>query len=183
MLCNGSTPALHYEVYLKKTNWKLINKNFEGATFILNGISLSVNIDLSFIIVLCPKSSSASSPFSLSIPTTPYPPWLPLLFAPCACGCQGNSSNLPTHVPVGQGAIRGLSTSLSSCYKWCWQDGEGPRLCFEGQQGRSPALCQWLLGPAQTSFAKYRHWSKGPIQPHTHITTVTSPGFECISRL
>eukprot|EP00064_Thunnus_orientalis_P015909 superscaffoldBa00003047_g15971 len=54
----------------------------------------------------------------------------------------GNSSNLPTHVPVGQGAIRGQSTSLSSCHKWYWRDGEGSRLCFEGQRGRSPALSQ-----------------------------------------
>lgn len=66
----------------------------------------------------------------------------PLLFGLCACGRQGNSSNLPTHVPVGQGAIRGQSTSLSSCHKWCWRDGEGPRPCFEGQRGRSPPLCQ-----------------------------------------
>lgn len=89
----------------------------------------------------------------------------PLLFGLCACGRQGNSSNLPTHVPVGQGAIRGQSTSLSSCHKWCWRDGEGPRLCFEGQRGRSPALCQWLLGPPD------QHGKKKALKQRSNSTT------------
>lgn len=107
-----------------------------------------------------------------------YP--VPLLFGLCSCGHQGNSSNLPTHVPVGQGAIRGQSTSLSSCHKWCWWDGEGSRLCFEGQQGRSPALCLWLSG-SPDQHRKIHLWNEVPIQPHTDITIVTRPGFECTS--
>lgn len=127
-----------------------------------------------------PVCLSASSPccFHLSIHVfLLLSPARPLLFGLCACGHQGNSSNLPTHVPVGQGAIRGQSTSLSSCHKWCWQDGEGPRLCFEGQRGRSPALCQWLLGPPD-QHCKIQLWNEGPIQPHADITIVTSPRVE-----
>lgn len=96
-----------------------------------------------------------------------FHPYHPLFSALCAHGRQGNSSNLSTHVPLGQGAIRGLSTSLSSCYKWWWQDGEGSHLYFEGQQGHSPPLCQWLLGPHDQQ-RKIQLWIRGPIQPHTY---------------
>lgn len=95
-----------------------------------------------------------------------------LVRTPCACGHQGNSSNLATHVPVDQGAIRGQSMSLSSCHKWCWWAGEGPRLCFEGQQGRSPALCQRLRPPRPDQTSKLHLWNEGCMQPHTDVAIV-----------
>lgn len=75
-------------------------------------------------------------------PFHPLPlPYLPVVARATALTCR-------PMFPWARGAIRGLSTSFSSCYKWCWRDEEGPRLCFEGQQGRSSALCQWLSGPS-----------------------------------
>lgn len=152
-VCVPWYPLENKTLHLKglSTN-KLKLKSVDGATFLstfnMNGTSLSdshtVNLAKpSFMIYYPPLYPSAClSPrcsFHLFFSSSVLPP---LLFGLCACGHQGNSSNLPTHVPVGQWAIRGQSTSLSSCHKWCWRDREGPRLCFEGQQGRSPALCQ-----------------------------------------
>lgn len=136
-------------------------------------ITLCIPVCLSVCLVLFPSFHLF---FSSSLPP-------PLIFGLCACGHQGNSSNLPTHVPVGQGAIRGQSTSLSSCHKWCWQDGEGPRLCFEGQRGRSPALCQWLLGPpdqqntalkrrSNSTTCRYNHCYKFRVWVHILDVTV-----------
>lgn len=74
-------------------------------------------------------------------------PYIPVVARATALTCR-------PMFPWARGAIRGLSTTLFSCYKWCWRDGEGPRLCFEGQQGRSSALCQWLLGPSAATPAR-----------------------------
>lgn len=120
---------------------------------------------------------SAPSPLSPSILNSRPPLSLP--YVPAVAGATAPTSR--PLFPWARGAIRGPSTSLSSCYKWRCRDGEGPRLCFEGQWGRSPALCRWLLPPPpQTRKAKIQLWNRGPVQPRTHTTIVACPGIETL---